>query len=300
MALAVALSFLAALGFSSGYVLIRVGTQRVSAPTATFFSVFTGAVLVTVLAFSLSLPEIKVLEPVGFAWFALMGTMAYPVARLFHNTAITMVGVSRAAPMASLQPLFAVALGIALLGERPSLIVSLGIPMIVCGLILVGLTGSKNSSSDRVLNARKLGYLLAIGAALSFASRDVISRHVVVDVAPPMVTAAFALTIGSILLFALTYRDVVNSLRRSPGRYLVVCGIAGLCQGVAVAALFQALSRAPVTVVSPINASGPIITLLLVRLFLQRLETITPLLVVGTLLSVTGVAVVVFGAVVPV
>ena len=297
MALAVAFAFLAALGFSSGYVLIRVGTQRVSAPTATFFGVFTGAVLVTVVAFVLNLPEIKVLEPVAFAWFALMGAMAYPVARVLNNTAITMVGASRAAPMSSLQPLFALALGISLLGERPNLMVSLGTPMIVCGLILVVLTSSTNGSSDRVPNARKLGYLLAIGAALSFASRDVISRHVVVDVAPPMVTAAFALTIGAILLFALTYRDVVNSLRRLPGRYLVICGLAGLCQGVAIAALFQALSRAPVTVVSPINASSPIITLLLVHLFLRRLETITPLLVVGTLLSVTGVVVVVFGAV---
>lgn len=296
MALAVAFAFLAALGFSSGYVLIRVGTQRVSAPTATFFGVFTGAVLVTGLAFALNLQEIKVLEPVAFAWFALMGAMAYPVARVLNNTAITMVGASGAAPLSSLQPLFALAMGISLLGERPNLMVSLGTPMIVCGLILVVVTGSTNGSSDRVLNARKLGYLLAMGAALSFAGRDIISRHVVVDVAPPMVTAAFALTIGGILLFALTYRDVVNSLRRLPGRYLVVCGLSGLCQGVAIAALFQALSRAPVTVVSPINASSPLITLLLVHLFLRRLETITPLLVAGTLLSVTGVVVVVIGA----
>ncbi len=111
-----------------------------------------------------------------------------------------------------------------------------------------------------------------------------------------MVTAAFALTIGGIFLFALTYRDVIKSLRTVPGRYLLVCGLSGICQGVAITALFQALSRAPVTVVSPINASTPLITLLLVHLFLQRLETISPLLVAGTLLSVTGVAVVVFGA----
>ena len=78
-----------------------------------------------------------------------------------------------------------------------------------------------------------------------------------------------------------------------PGRNLVVCGLSGLCQGLAIAALFQALSRAPVTVVSPINASSPLITLLLVHLFLRRLETITPLLVAETLLSVTGVVVVI-------
>ena len=105
MAIAVAFAFLAAIGFSSGYVLIRVGTQRVSAPTATFFGVFTGAVLVAGLAFALNLQEIKSLEPVAFAWFALMGAIAYPVARVLNNTAITMVGASRAAPMSSFQPL---------------------------------------------------------------------------------------------------------------------------------------------------------------------------------------------------
>jgi len=157
LAIAVAFAFLAAIGFSSGYVLIRVGTQRVSAPTATFFGVFTGAVLVAGLAFALNLQEIKSLEPVAFAWFALMGAIAYPVARVLNNTAITMVGASRAAPMSSLQPLYALALGISFLGERPNLMVSLGTPNVVCGLILVVLTGGTNGSSGQVLNARRLG-----------------------------------------------------------------------------------------------------------------------------------------------
>ena len=296
MAIAVAFAFLAALGFSCGYIFIRVGTQRVSAPTATFFGVFTGAVLVNIVAFAVNLPDIKALEPVAFAWFALIGVMSYPVARLLQYTAISMVGASRTAPMNSTQPLFAMALGISLLGERPNLMVTLGTPMIVCGLILVVLTGWANNASDRVGSIRKLGYLLALGAALTFASRDTISRYVVVAVAPPLVTVAFALTIGSILLFALTYRDVVNSLRQLPGRYVMFCGLAGLCQGVAIASIFMALSRAPVTVVSPINASSPLITLALAHIFLQRLESISPLLVVGTLLSVSGVVVVVLGA----
>ena len=56
MVIAVVFSFLAALGFSCGYALIRVGTQRVSAPTATFFTVITGAVLISILALILNLP----------------------------------------------------------------------------------------------------------------------------------------------------------------------------------------------------------------------------------------------------
>ena len=95
----------------------------------------------------------------------------------------------------------------------------------------------------------------------------------------------------------LTYRDVAHSLQRLPTKYVALCGLAGLFQGLAIASLFHALARAPVTVVSPINASGPLITQALAHIFLRRLETITLLLVVGTLLSVAGVIIVVLGAV---
>ena len=89
---------------------------------------------------------------------------------------------------------------------------------------------------------------------------------------------------------------MINDLRRFPGRHVAICGLAGIFQGLAIASLLQALSLAPVTVVSPIGASSPLFTLILVHLFLQRLESISLLLVVGTLLSVCGVAVVVLGA----
>ena len=69
----------------------------------------------------------------------------------------------------------------------------------------------------------------------------------------------------------------------------------GPCSGLAVTFLFQALSRAPVTVVSPINASSPLITLLLTHLFLRRLESINALLVVGACLGVAGVVTVLLG-----
>jgi drug/metabolite transporter (DMT)-like permease len=294
--LAVVFAFLAALGFASGNILVRIGTQRVSAPTATFFTVLTGAILVVGLAFAFNLPDIMALPPVAYGWFALMGAMAYLVARVLNNTAITMIGASRAVPMASLQPAFAFGLGVAFLGERPGLLVSLGMPLIVCGLVLVFLAESGSNSKERILTAKTLGYLLAIGAAASFASRDVISRHVVSSIAPPLVTAGFALAIGGGMLLAVVHRDVAHSLRHLPGRYIIICGLAGICQGLAVASLFQALSRAPVTVVSPINASSPLITLALAHLFLRRLESINLLLVMGTLLSVGGVVLVVLGA----
>jgi drug/metabolite transporter (DMT)-like permease len=296
LALAIVFALLSALGFGSGNILMRIGTQRLSAPTATFFAVFSGAVVLVCLAFVLDLPGIIALPPVAWAWFALMGAMAYPLARVLINSSITMVGASRAAPMSSFQPIFALGLGMAFLGERPNLLVGLGTPVVVVGLILVFLAGGNGNAGEPILSRKTLGYLLALGAAVTFASRDVISRHVVSGIYPPLVTAAFALALGGCMLFALTHRDVVNSLRGLPSRHVMICSVAGIILGLAVASLFQALSRAPVTVVSPINASSPLITLVLAHLFLRRLESINLLLVVGTLLSVGGVALVIIGA----
>ena len=54
--------------------------------------------------------------------------------------------------------------------------------------------------------------------------------------------------------------------------------------------------RAPVTVVSLIYASTPLITLVLAHFFLRRLEPINPALVTGTMLSLGGVVMVILGA----
>ena len=296
MAIAVGFAFLAALGFAVGTIFMRVGTQRLSPPTATLFNVITGAVLVLSLALGVSYSEVKSLDLQTLGWFALMGTMAYPFARVLVNTAITMVGASGAAPMGSIQPILALGLAVAFLDERPNLLVIAGTVVVVGGLITIVLRPNPVISPGRRLATNRLGYLLAIGASATFATRDVISRHVVTGIASPLVSVAFALTFGGLILLVLTHRDVLKSLRQLPRKDVAVCCLAGVCQGLAVASLFQALGRAPVSVVSPINATNPLITLALVHIFLRQLESVNRFLVVGTLLSVGGVIAVVLGA----
>ena len=296
MAVAIAFAFLAACGFASGNVLVRIGTQQVPPPTAALLTVLSSMILVVGLGLVLSLDEFKSLSLTAMGWILVMGVMGYPMARVLLVTAISMVGAARAVPMSGIQPVIAFTLGVLLLGERPNLLVILGTVVIVAGLFLVMMPRRGSNSGDGVINVRRLGYFLALGGAATFASRDVISRHVVTDIAAPLVTAALALAVGGVILTVILHRQAVRSIRTLPRNYLLTCGLAGLFQGLAVASLFQALSRAPVTVVSPIYACTPLITLLLVRVFLRRMETINFLLAVGTLLSVAGVLLVILGA----
>ncbi len=296
MAVAVAFAFLAACGFASGNVLVRVGTQKVPAPTAALLTVLSGVVVVGGLALVLNLDEMTSLSTEAMGWILVLGIMGYPMARLFIITAISMVGATRAVPMAGLQPVIAFTLGVILLGERPDLLVIVGTPIIVAGLFFVVMPRKNAATNDATGNVRRFGYVLAIAAAATFASRDVISRHVVTDLIDPLVSAGLALTVGGVILGAILSRQVVTTIGSLPRNYLLLCILAGVFQGLAVASLFQALSRAPVTVVSPIYATQPLITLILAHIFLRRLETIDILLAVGTMVSVVGVILVVLGA----
>tara|TARA_B100000949_G_scaffold48457_1_gene42180 strand:- start:141 stop:1037 length:897 start_codon:yes stop_codon:yes gene_type:complete len=296
LAVAVAFAFLAACGFASGNVLVRVGTEKVPAPTATLLTVFSGIILIVGLTLVFRLDEISSLSIEALGWILVLGILGYPMARLFIITAISMVGAARAVPMAGLQPVVAFTLGVILLGERPDLLVIVGTPVIVVGLLLVVMPRRGANSGDGVVNVRRLGYLLAIGSAATFASRDTISRHVVTDLIDPLVSAGLALAIGGTILAVILHRQVARSVMTVPRKYLLICALAGVFQGLAVASLFQALSRAPVTVVSPIYASQPLITLILAHFFLKRLEAIDFLLALGTMVSVVGVILVILGA----
>ena len=296
MALAIAFAFLAAWGFAGGNVLVRVGTQKVPAPTATLLTILSGTVVVLGLALILRLEEIFSLSLEAMGWILVMGIMGYPMARLFIITAISMVGATRAVPMSALQPVVAFILGVLLLGEHPNVLVVVGTPIIVLGLFFVVMPRRGGSSTDGIANFRRLGYLFAIGAAVTFAGRDVISRNVVSGLIDPLVAVGLALAVGGLILSALLHRQVVSTIQELPKNYLVMCALAGVFQGLAVMCLFQALSRAPVTVVSPIYGLQPLITLGLAHMFLRQVEALDWLLAIGTAISVAGVILVIIGA----
>lgn len=294
MEVAVAFAFLASLGFGSGSVLIRLGAQALPSQAVTFFAVGTGAVLATILALIFDLSDMDDLPAVAYGWFAVLALLGYPMARLFNYTAISMIGATRAAPMDALRPVFALGLAVAFLGERPNLIVGLGTPVIVTGLILVIVGTMRPQNRATVTN--NLGFLLAMAAALSFGTRDVISRHVVSDIATPLITSSFGFLMGVGMLSIISFPVVSRSLRRPLLASIGMCIVAGLFQGVANISVLQSLSRAPVTIVSPVYSATPLVVLVLSHIFLQRLEHINASLVIGTVLSVGGVVMVVVGA----
>ena len=293
MELAVGLAFLAASGFGSGQIFVRLATQRMSSAAVTFISVGIAAAFSMFLALVWDLGGFKELSFVAFGWFVVLGAMNHPMGRLLTFTAVSMIGATRSSPVSSATPIFAVALATIFLGERPHPLAILGIAMVVCGLVFVMTQGNVGRGGSTGGGARRLGYTFAVGAALSFAIANVIARHVVTEVASPWMSSAFGHLIGFLFLGVLTHRQSIPAVRSPQSIAVLLCAAAGISNAIAVTGLFNALERAPVTLVMPIYAIAPLITLTLAHLFLRHLERINISVIVGTLIVVGGVVLVV-------
>ena len=142
-----------------------------------------------------------------------------------------------------------------------------------------------------------IGRAFGIGAALAYGTSAVLVRQGVARLAPPLVGAAVSLLSGTIVLTIIGMRNlgVANLVQNK--KPIVFLLISGVVASLGVVSSFFALSMAAVVVVSPLQSTSPLFTLLLAHLFLGHLERITPKLVLGSILVVIGVILVTIGRV---
>lgn len=139
------------------------------------------------------------------------------------------------------------------------------------------------------------GYALGLIAGVCYGAWSVIAKTAInnYDI-PPLLFAATAFFFGTIMFGPVLAYDLPRAIRISK-RALALFAIAGAGSGGAIVALSFALEKGDVTVVAPIVSISPIITLFLLRIFLERLEKVSPRVVLGALLVVVGTALVVVG-----
>ncbi|MPZ51004.1 MAG: EamA family transporter [Dehalococcoidia bacterium] len=135
-----------------------------------------------------------------------------------------------------------------------------------------------------------LGVIFGFSAALAYGVSQVLARHTVSDIAPPLVGSCLALfwgTLGCALMASRTRGAPIQDFRR--GVFLFAAG--GIFSAMGVTGLFIALERAPVVIVSPISSTNPLFTLVLAAIFLRDVEQLSPRVVIGAMLVVAGVVV---------
>ncbi len=140
-----------------------------------------------------------------------------------------------------------------------------------------------------------LGYLAALGAALSYGSVTLVARKIVDDYSSPIVGTAFSMVFGTVIVAGLFHRHVIADAPGTPMRAWLFVALAGCAATWGVSFWFLALSRAPIVLVAPLAGVHPLVAIALTHFFLQRLEKVTWRTVVGALMLVGGVALIAVG-----
>ncbi|MEC9287384.1 MAG: DMT family transporter [Chloroflexota bacterium] len=298
---AVALSILAAFGFAGSAVLARRGMQAIFPLPGVMVSLLASFVFSCVMVLLFALSDIGSIPQAAVFWIIGLGVINFLGGRSQNFLASNLIGASRSSLFISTQAPFAAIFAVAFIGETLNPLVGLGTAGIVCGLLLA--SGASILEGWRADKIYLLGYMMALGAGASYGATNVMAKQAIGVYDSPIVITALSMLVGIIVISPLVgasaihsgvIRDKDQGLLRSLLSLRFVA-LAGLSSGIAVIALYFAVQRADVVVVSPIVSSSPLVTLFLSHLFLSRLEQVTPQLVAGTLLAIVGVILVVLG-----
>ncbi len=138
------------------------------------------------------------------------------------------------------------------------------------------------------------GYAFSVGAAISWAVATILIRKGITDLASPLIGATISLFFGTLFMAGLSLRSPALPIPHRREAVLLFL-VSGLLSGSGVAANYYALQVAPVVLVAPVTSIFPLVTLICAQLFLQRWETVSLRVWLGTILVVGGVVLVALG-----
>ena len=262
-----ALALAAGFAFATGGIILKRALVYSRPLVAAVISVTATAGFVWIVA-ALTVPLDALLTP-RVVPFLIAGVIAPGLSRLAVFTGVDRIGVARSVVLVSTSPLFAIALAILFLGERPSWVLLVGAVCVVAGGILL----ARRGHAEKLWRRRDL--VLPLFGALGFAIRDNISRWGLIDFSEPMVAAAAATLSSVVVMWIVAAAQWARGALQFNRTGLAFMLLSGCCEGVAYLAMWKALDLGDVSVVTPLVHSQPLFTIALTLLFLRDLERIT-------------------------
>jgi drug/metabolite transporter (DMT)-like permease len=221
--------------------------------------------------------------PNSVALFALVGLL-FPAAVTFLTFASNRhLGPNLTGALGNLTPLFAVGIAILLLGELPRPGQIAGCLAVCIGVLWLALERSTTHSSATIWLM-----LMPLGAALLRGIVQPVVKKGLLEWPNAFAAATIGYAVSAMIILAVR-RGLAPKvgMQLSEGRLWFV--VVGLCNGLAVLALYSALSRGPVTIVAPLVATYPLATLLLNRL-IHADRSLSLASAAGVIITVAGIA----------
>ena len=251
-------------------ILLRKGLEKTDIISGTFTVVLTTTLITSLAALkdlsSTSIDYGKVLM------LALAGIVSYFIGRLFTYSSVSTIGSSRAFSGTSTRILFSAIFGVFLLHETLNLPILFGTIMMILGLYIFSTEGF----AIRGIYASVTG-----GFAYGLAS-----LLIKVGMLNSVFVSVFIASMSG-LTFLGMFAKTQNRLKFVKNKYLILSGTSLAFGNIS---YYVALSMSPLVIVVPLYNLYPLVTTLLSYLLIQKLESVSIKTFIGSLLAVTGSA----------
>jgi len=135
--LEIILAIVASFCWGTATIFSRLGLQNIKAAMGTLISMLTGILLVSLLALVINFEDVVHISPAAILWFSLIGIINFVLGRQFSYLSISYIGATKAAPIFSASPFFAIILAVIFIGESINPTIIIGTCAVVAGLYLV-------------------------------------------------------------------------------------------------------------------------------------------------------------------
>lgn len=232
------------------------------------------------------------IPPTAIVIFAIAGILNFSLGRYCIWKSINAIGANRGNVMASSQVIYAVTIAILFLHQTVDFNQGIGIILVMLGILLISLRGMNGMflSSQQV----KIGTFFGVLGGLLWGVSQVLMQ-IGISLFKNATTATFITYLAAvpgvlpILYLANKYSSKEGGAFRIDMKSLLFVIVAGMLGNFGLYFRYLSLQSIPLTIVSTINGTNPMITLVLSYILIRNLEYINGRTIVGLSLSVIGV-----------
>jgi drug/metabolite transporter (DMT)-like permease len=275
------LALFAAFMFGLALVLTQFGLRYASPLHGALVSIPTAAAFLWILAPFLL--DRRNLSPAPAVIFAAIGLFLPATVTLLTFEANRQMGPSVSGALANLTPLFSVVSAMIFLHDAPSPLQALGIGAIIVGVLML--------SIDRRWLGVSWSYwavALPIGAAAIRGFTHPITKLGLAAWPSPFAATLIGYTVSGVVVASVVTTRLGGRPSECERAGLLWFAFVGICNSVGVLALYAALARGSILVVSPLVATYPLVTVGLTAALFRSVQTSTAVLV-GVVTTIAGV-----------
>jgi len=285
-------ALLSAMSFSLNKVIIRRAVLYVSDATlGTLITVPMGIpFFFLILAFNGQIPAVLNFSWQGYLWMSLSGIFYFVVGRSFNYKCVQLVGANITNILSRADIPVSVIIGISILNEHLSWKSTLGVLLILFGIILVGLnTQLRQNSYSQLTKIPVKAFVFGFGNGVAWGVAPIFVKLGLKNSGTPTAGAFISFLAATIFLsISLLNRKRKSAITHMSGKTAGLFFIAGFLSCIANLLRYVALALAPASVVTSLIAITPIFGLFFAFIFNRKIEVFSRPIIIGSITVVIG------------